>query len=173
EHVGLKTTRIRSLGGEQIVCSNTELLKQTIQNYKRMELRRIAFRFVVAYGADDSQIQAIVQNVRKTIEGMEHTRFDRAHLLQFVPRGLEFEVVYYVLSADYNVYMNLQQEINLAILRHLHSLGLEFGREEMRMHYPDTRAIPLEVQAHAGLFAVEDGDRDAERGNSSPSPEHR
>src|SRR5690606_19566701 len=137
EHVGLKTTRIRSLGGEQIVCSNTELLKQTIQNYKRMELRRIAFRFVVAYGADDGQIQAIVQNVRKTIEGMELTRFDRAHLLQFVPRGLEFEVVYYVLSADYNVYMDLQQEINLAILRHLQGLGLEFGREEMRMHYPD------------------------------------
>ena len=171
EHVGLKTTRIRSLGGEQIVCSNTELLKQTIQNYKRMELRRIAFRFVVAYGADDGQIQAIVQNLRKTIEGMELTRFDRAHLLQFVPRGLEFEVVYYVLSADYNVYMDLQQEINLAILRHLQGLGLEFGREEMRMHYPDTRAIPLEVQAPSGLFAT--GDGDTEGGSFSSGPEHR
>jgi len=61
EHVGLKTTRIRSLGGEQIVCSNTELLKQTIQNYKRMELRRIAFRFVVAYGARAEQAQGTAE----------------------------------------------------------------------------------------------------------------
>lgn len=136
EHVGLKTTRIRSLGGEQIVCSNTELLKQTIQNYKRMDLRRIAFRFVVAYGASAEQVQAIDQTIRQHIDSLELTRFDRAHLLQFVERGLEFEVVYYVLSADYNVYMDIQQDINLAIMRAVHAQGLEFGRGEMRVHAP-------------------------------------
>lgn len=136
EHVGLKTTRIRSLGGEQIVCSNTELLKQTIQNYKRMELRRIAFRFVVAYGAAAKDVQAIVTAVRKHIQAMDKARFDRAHLLQFAERGLEFEVVYYVLSADYNVYMDLQQDINLAIMQAVHGHGLEFGRSEMRVHPP-------------------------------------
>jgi len=134
EHVGLKTTRIRSLGGEQIVCSNTELLKQTIQNYKRMDLRRIAFRFVVAYGARPEQVQAIDQAVRQHIERIELARFDRVHLLQFVERGLEFEVVYYALSADYNVYMDIQQDINLAIMRAVHAQGLEFGRGEMRVH---------------------------------------
>mgnify|MGYP001291936735 CR=1 FL=1 len=136
EYVGLKTTRIRSLGGEQIVCSNTELLKQTIQNYKRMDLRRIAFRFVVAYGATAAQIETIVRTVRKHIEGIDMAKFDRAHLLQFVERGLEFEVVYYVLSADYNVYMDIQQDINLAIMRAVQSQGLEFGRNEMRVHHP-------------------------------------
>jgi len=136
EFVGLKTTRIRSLGGEQIVCSNTELLKQTIQNYKRMELRRVAFRFVVAYGATAEQVKAIDSAVREHIEKTEKARFDRAHLLQFVERGLEFEVVYYVLSADYNVYMDIQQDINLAIMRAVHRQGLEFGRGEMRVHRP-------------------------------------
>ncbi|HLT98549.1 MAG TPA: mechanosensitive ion channel family protein [Burkholderiaceae bacterium] len=137
EYVGLKTTRIRSLGGEQIVCSNTELLKQTIQNYKRMDLRRIAFKFVVAYGATAEQIQTITAAVRAHIERMEQAKFDRAHLLQFAERGLEFEVVYYVLSADYNVYMDIQQDINLAIMNVVHAQGLEFGRGEMRVHYPD------------------------------------
>lgn len=137
EHVGLKTTRIRSLGGEQIVYSNTELLKQTIQNYKRMELRRIAFRFVVAYGATAGQVQAIVAAVRTHIGSIENARFDRAHLFQFVERGLEFEVVYYVLSADYNVYMDIQQDINLAIMHAVHGQGLEFGRSEMRVHRPE------------------------------------
>lgn len=134
EHVGLKTTRIRSLGGEQVVCSNTELLKQTIQNYKRMQLRRIAFRFVVAYGATGEQALGIVTDVRSYIESLGNARYDRAHLLQFAERGLEFEVVYYVLSADYNVYMDLQQDINLAIMEAVHSRGLEFGRSEMRLH---------------------------------------
>lgn len=134
EYVGLKTTRIRSLGGEQVMCSNTELLKQTIQNYKRMALRRVAFRFVVAYGATEQQVESITQAVRAHIESLELARFDRAHLLQFVERGLEFEVVYYVLSADYNVYMDMQQGINLAIMRAVHGQALEFGRGEMRVH---------------------------------------
>jgi small-conductance mechanosensitive channel len=136
EHVGLKTTRIRSLGGEQIVCSNTELLKQTIQNYKRMELRRIAFRFVIAYGAELAKAQAIIPSVKKAIVSIEGTRFDRAHLLQFSERGLEYEVVYYVLSSDYNRYMDIQQEINFSIMRQIQEEGLEFGRAEMRVHYP-------------------------------------
>lgn len=140
EHVGLKSTRIRSLGGEQIVCSNTELLKQTIQNYKRMELRRIAFRFVVAYGAKLDQAQAIVANVKKAIMAIEGTRFDRAHLLQFSERGLEYEVVYYVLSSDYTRYMDIQQEINFSIMHQIQEEGLEFGRAEMRVHYPADQA---------------------------------
>lgn len=134
EHVGLKTTRIRSLGGEQIVCSNQELLKQTIQNYKRMELRRIAFRFIVSYhtGADDAE--ALSDAVKQLISDIEGTRFDRAHLLQFSDRGLEYEVVYYVLSADYNRYMDIQQRINLGIMRELEGRGLGFGWQEINVH---------------------------------------
>jgi len=134
EHVGLKTTRIRSLGGEQIVCSNTELLKQTIQNYKRMDLRRVAFRFSVAYGADAGQAEEIARAVKALIQAQDGTRFDRAHLLQFTERGLEYEVVYYVLSADYNRYMDIQQAINLGIMREVADRGLTFGRSEMKVY---------------------------------------
>ncbi|HUH39459.1 MAG TPA: mechanosensitive ion channel family protein, partial [Castellaniella sp.] len=137
EYVGLKTTRIRSLGGEQIVCSNTELLKQTIQNYKRMDLRRIAFRFIVAYGASAAQAESISKTVKDIVSAHEGTRFDRAHLLQFSERGLEFEVVYYVLSADYNRYMDIQQSINLEIMRALEDQGLQFGRSEMRVRWTE------------------------------------
>src|SRR5690606_17300699 len=135
EHIGLKTTRIRSLGGEQIVCSNTELLKQTIQNYKRMQLRRIAFRFTVAYGAGAQQAEEIAHAVKALIDKEEGTRFDRAHLFQFTERGLEYEVVYYVLSADYNRYMDIQQAVNLGIMREVAARGQTFGRGEMRVYH--------------------------------------
>ncbi|HWL27749.1 MAG TPA: mechanosensitive ion channel family protein, partial [Burkholderiaceae bacterium] len=135
EHVGLKTTRIRSLGGEQIVCSNTELLKQTIQNYKRMDLRRIAFQFSVAYGASANDAEGLASAIKQIIERIEGTRFDRAHLLALGERGLNYEVVYYVLSADYNRYMDIQQAINLGIMRELEQRGMQFGRREMQVHY--------------------------------------
>lgn len=133
EHVGLKTTRIRSLGGEQIVCSNTELLKQTIQNYKRMDLRRIAFRFTLSYRTNAAEASEIPGRLKTLIAGTEDTRFDRAHLLQFAERGLEYEVVYYVLSADYNRYMDIQQRINLAIMRELEERKICFGWQELNV----------------------------------------
>src|SRR5690554_4662873 len=136
EHVGLKTTRIRSLGGEQVVCSNTELLKQTIQNYKRMDLRRIAFRFNLAYATSIQNAQEMPAFVQTLITGIEDTRFDRAHLLQFGERGLEYEVVYYVLSADYNKYMDIQQTINFGIMQELERRGASFGWEEINVHRP-------------------------------------
>lgn len=130
EHIGLKTTRIRSLGGEQIVCSNTELLKQTIQNYKRMDLRRIVFGFAVSYRTSQQQLERVAADVRARIEQCRDTRFDRAHFARFGDRGLEFEVVYYVLLADYNRYMDIQQSLNLGILEDLERQGVELARPE-------------------------------------------
>src|SRR5690606_26890961 len=116
EHIGLKTTRIRSLGGEQIVCSNTELLKQTIQNYKRMQQRRIVFGFTLSYRTSPEDAAAVPDIVRRQIEASSDTRFDRAHFASFGESGLVFEAVYYVMSADYNRYMDIQQQINLGLL---------------------------------------------------------
>jgi small-conductance mechanosensitive channel len=164
EHVGLKTTRIRSLGGEQIVCSNTELLKQTIQNYKRMDLRRIAFQFSVAYGASASDAEDLASAIKHIIQGIEGTRFDRAHLLALGERGLNYEVVYYVLSADYNRYMDIQQAINLGIMRELEKRGMQFGRREMQVHYD---ARPDESGESVGV----DRGVDFRKGfSSAPSP---
>ena len=127
EHVGLKTTRIRSLGGEQIVMSNTELLKNTVSNYKRLVERRIAFRFGVSYGTTPEQAEAIPGLLRGIIGASDKLRFDRVHFAAFGESSLDYEVVYIVLDPDYKLYMDEQQRINLAMMREFARLGVEFA----------------------------------------------
>ncbi len=127
ELVGLKTTRIRALSGEQVVMSNTELLKNIINNYKRLVERRIVFKFGITYGAAPEQVEQIPAIVRRIVEGQEGARFDRAHFQAFGESSLDFEVVYIVLSPDYNRYMDLQQTINLQLMRELAALGVDFA----------------------------------------------
>lgn len=127
EHIGLKTTRIRSLSGEQVVCSNADLLHETLHNYKRMEERRIAFRFGVTYATPPATMRKIGGVVAEIIKGIESTRFDRAHFLAFDDYQLTFEVVYYVLKADYSLYMDVQQEINLQLMERLAAMEVDFA----------------------------------------------
>ena len=134
EHIGLKTTRIRSLGGEQIVCSNTELLKQTIQNYKRMQQRRIVFSLRVSYKTDVERAATVPGIVRDRITEQSDVRFDRAHLARFGDSALEYEAVYYLMSADFNRYMDTQQAINLGIMRSLKDAGIALALPESIVH---------------------------------------
>src|SRR5690606_4472235 len=122
-----RSTRIRALSGEQIVISNTELLKQTINNYKQMLERRIVFKFRVGYDTTAAQAEEISRVVERVIRANEKVRFDRAHLLAFGAEALEYEVVYIVLDPSYNIYMDIQQRINLALMRELEGLGVTFG----------------------------------------------
>jgi len=135
EHIGLKTTRLRSLGGEQIVCSNTILLQQTIHNYKRMQQRRIVFKFGINYGTPAEKVRQIGGMVQRIIEGVPDTRFDRAHFLSFDESQLTFEVVYFVLSADYNKYMDIQQEINLQLMAQLEQKQIRFAFPMRRVEF--------------------------------------
>ncbi|MDK2972223.1 MAG: hypothetical protein PWP23_1978 [Candidatus Sumerlaeota bacterium] len=127
ERIGIKTTRIRSLGGEQIIVSNADLLDSRIRNYRRMQERRVVFPFGVLYQTPLEKLQKIPTIVKEIIEGIEKTRFDRAHFKRFADSALEFEVVYYVLDKDYNVYMDIQQEINLELFRRLKEEGVDFA----------------------------------------------
>lgn len=127
EYVGLKSTRIRALSGEQIVTSNTALLKQVIHNYKRLKERRILFGFGVTYDTPAERVAEIPQLVRDIIGARERLRFDRAHMKGFGDSSLDFEVVYFVLEPDYNVYMDEQQAINLALMRELAARGVQFA----------------------------------------------
>ncbi|WP_311223216.1 MULTISPECIES: mechanosensitive ion channel family protein [unclassified Acidovorax] len=140
QQIGVKTTRISALSGEQVVMSNTDLLKQTINNYRYMRERRILFNFRVPYGTSAETAEAIPQAVRRIIEAEPNARFDRAHLQAFGDHGLTYEVVYIVLDAGYNVYMDLQQKINLALMRELQSLDLAFAIPERRVHVADLPA---------------------------------
>jgi small-conductance mechanosensitive channel len=127
ENIGLKTTRIRSLSGEQIVFSNSDLLNSRVRNYKRMFERRVVFSFGVVYDTPPDKLAEIGAWVREIIEGIDQTRFDRAHFNAFGDSALNFEVVYYVLNSDYNAYMDIQQAINIALYRRFESEKVEFA----------------------------------------------
>jgi small-conductance mechanosensitive channel len=127
EHIGLKTTRVRSLFGEQIVMSNNDLLKSRIHNYKRMFNRRITFALGVVYQTSFDKLRAIPQMIKEIIERQESARFDRAHFKEYGDFSLNFEIVYYVLSPDYNLYMDVQQKINLEIFHRFEEEGIEFA----------------------------------------------
>ncbi|QBE65744.1 mechanosensitive ion channel family protein [Pseudoduganella lutea] len=127
EYVGLKTTRLRSLGGEQIVFSNTDLLKSRIRNYQHMEQRRVVFGFGAGYDTTAEQVLAIPAIVRDIVEALPDVRFDRAHFKAYSPSSLDFEVVFYVTTPDYTVYMDRQQAINVALLQRLRAEGIAFG----------------------------------------------
>jgi len=127
EHVGVKTTRIRSLSGEQVIIANGDLLKSRIRNYKRLRERRVLFGFGVVYGTPYEKLSKAAGIVREIIKSIEKTRFDRAHFKQFGESSLDFEVVYYVLDGDYNLYMDIQQKINLTMLQRFSEEGIEFA----------------------------------------------
>ncbi len=133
EHIGLKTTRIRALGGEQIIFSNTDLLKSRVRNLRRMAERRVVFNVGITYDTPADKVEQLPGIIRSIIEASEHTRFDRAHFARFMDSSLEFEVVYYMTTNDYLTYMNTQQQVNLALLR-------RFNAEKIAFAFP-TRTI--------------------------------
>ncbi|MBN1938186.1 MAG: mechanosensitive ion channel family protein [Candidatus Aminicenantes bacterium] len=135
EHVGLKTTRIRSLGGEQVIISNGDLLKSRIKNYKRMIERRVVFTIGVTYQTPAEKLAAIPAVIRNIIEARDNARFDRAHFREFGDFALLFEAVYYVISPDYGVYMDVQQEINLALFRAFAAEGIEFAYPTQTLYF--------------------------------------
>jgi small-conductance mechanosensitive channel len=127
EKIGLRTTRLKALGGEQLVFANGELLKSRIQNFKRMQERRIVFKFGVEYSTPYEELQAIPSIVREILEAREGARLDRAHFASFGDFSLNYEVVYFVSSPDYNEYMDHQQVINLALVKAFADRGIAFA----------------------------------------------
>lgn len=136
EYIGIKTTRLRALQGEEIVISNQELTNAQIQNFKKMSERRVVINFGVTYETPDNKIKKINGIIEKIIEDTSNARFDRVHFKNFGDSALGFEVVYYVESGDYNEYMNVNQEIHFAILE-------KFRKEKISMAYP-TQTIFIE-----------------------------
>ena len=127
ENVGPKTTRVRSLDGELLVFSNADLLKSRVRNFKRMFERRIQFCIAVNYDTPADKLRRIPGWLREAVDAQPKTRFDRAHFKSYGDWALDFEVVYYVLDADYNLYMDVQQSLNLAIYERFSAEGVEFA----------------------------------------------
>lgn len=127
EHIGLKTTRIRSLSGEQLIFSNSDLLSSRIRNYKRMQERRVVFGVGVIYQTPKDKLEIIPGIIREIIESKNQTRFDRAHFKEFGNFSLNFEIVYWIHTPDYNIYMDIQQAINLELFQKFQENGIEFA----------------------------------------------
>jgi len=127
EHIGIKTTRIRSLGGEELVFSNTDLTNSRLRNYKRMGKRRVIFKLGVTYQTPLAKLKKIPGIVENIIRNVKDTTFDRTHFREYGDFNLVIEIVYYVMSRDYNVYMDIQQEINFGIKGAFEKEGIEFA----------------------------------------------
>ncbi|MCK4905445.1 mechanosensitive ion channel family protein [bacterium] len=127
EYIGIKTTRIRSLGGEMLIFSNSDLTDSRLRNYKLMEKRRVAFKLGVVYQTPLKQLKEMPKIIENIIKNIKDTTFDRAHFFSYGDFSLIFEVVYYVISPDYNKYMDVQQEINFCIKEDFEKRGIEFA----------------------------------------------
>ncbi|HEX9722506.1 MAG TPA: mechanosensitive ion channel family protein [Candidatus Paceibacterota bacterium] len=127
QHIGIKSTRIQSLWGEQIIIANKDLTEARVKNYKRMENRRLVFEFGVTYQTPAEKLRKIPEIVQEIVHGIELAAVDRAHFKKFGDSALVFEVMYHVDSPDYNQYMDVQQEINLQLKERLEKEGIEFA----------------------------------------------
>ncbi|MGH8197891.1 MAG: mechanosensitive ion channel family protein [Steroidobacteraceae bacterium] len=142
ERIGIKSTHLRSLSGELIVLSNGDLLKSRVRNYGRMFERRVVFSVGIVYETPRARIGEVPGILEQAIRAQDKTRFDRAHFKEFGDFALIYEAVYYVLEADYNVYMNIQQAINLRIVDEFASRGIEFA-------YPTSKQWNVNLPAPA------------------------
>lgn len=125
--IGIRSTRIKTLRGEELVISNNELTSTRIHNFKKMDYRRIAFAIGVTYETPSKKLEKIPGIIQKVIEAQKKTRFDRTHFKNFGDFSLNYEIIYFLDTTDYAEYMDTQQEINLGIKRAFEKEGIEFA----------------------------------------------
>jgi small-conductance mechanosensitive channel len=135
EHIGIKTTRIRSLSGEQLIISNTDLVNSRINNYKRMKQRRINFSFGLTYDTPLEKLKKVPGIVEEIIKSIDKTEFDRTFFTEFAASSLLFQVVYFVKDSDYKIYQGIQQQINFQLKEKLEELGLSFAFPTQTIHF--------------------------------------
>jgi small-conductance mechanosensitive channel len=151
EHIGLKTTRVRGLGGEQVVFSNGELLKSRIHNHKRMQTRRVAFVLRVAYGTSQDKLCRIPRIVREVVTSKPNIDFERAHFFMWGDWSLNYEVVYHYRSPDYLLHMDAQQDIFLEIYRRFEEEGIQFAQPVSVLHLADPALSKAMRSADPGM----------------------
>ena len=141
EHIGMKTTRLRALGGEQLIFSNTDLTGSRINNYKTLEQRRVLFTIRVTYQTSSEKCKAIPLLIKTIVESMPGTTFSRTHFISYGTYCLNFEVAYFILSSDYDKYMDINQAVNLRIKEEFDKQGIAFAYPTQTLNMPDTSAV--------------------------------
>lgn len=133
--VGLRSTQVRSLGGEQLIFANSDLAKSRIKNFKRMTERRVVFKVGVNYETPYDLVADVPRMIKEAVEGAGDVRLDRAHFQSFGDFALVFETVYYVLAPDYNTYADIQQRINLSLMKSFQDKGIGFAYPTTMLHF--------------------------------------
>jgi small-conductance mechanosensitive channel len=170
ERVGVKTTRLRSLSGELIIFSNSDLLKSRMRNYKQMYERRVSYNLNVAYGARTEQLEALPGFLKQSIEANTPVRFDSVHFKEFGEWAIVFEVVYYVLSPDNGLAMDIQQKINLDIHRYFAANGLDFAHPVRTLQAAQGAVLPVKVAPEQTAAPANEPARTQQRGDKSWTP---
>lgn len=127
EKIGIKTTRIRTVNGDQLICSNSDLTNSRINNFKRLENRSIVFTLRVEYSTSIETLQDIPGIVKAIIDQQEKVKFGRGHLAALGESSLNFEFVYNVLSPEYGVYMDVQHAIYMNIVKSFKERNIVFA----------------------------------------------
>ena len=140
ERIGISNTRLRSINGEQIIISNADLLKARVHNFGRMYERRVVFTIGVLYDTPRETLSRIPAILEAAVRAHEKTRFERSHFSAYGEAALQFETVYFVLDADYLLYANIQQAINLEILEQFERLSIGFAYQTRVALAPAPRA---------------------------------
>jgi small-conductance mechanosensitive channel len=135
EHIGLKTTRIRSLGGEQIIMSNSDLLGSRIRNMKRMHERRSNFFISLPHESTPEEIKRAVEIITAVVLSKKQIRFDRCHFFRITTHSLDIEVVYFVLTDDYNIHMDIQQSILLDVHQVFRAENIDYAYPVQKTHF--------------------------------------
>jgi small-conductance mechanosensitive channel len=138
QHIGMKSTRIKSLQGEEVVVSNKELTTATIQNFKKMERRRVVFTFGITYETSTDTMKTIPNTIATIFDSIEKAELDRAHFKSFDDSALSFEVVYFVLSSDYALYMDIQQELNYRVKDAFDEKGISMAYPTQTLYIENT-----------------------------------
>lgn len=140
EKIGLKTTRIRSLGGEQIIFSNSDLLGTRIRNYKRMHERRVLSVLHLPIHTPSDKLKTAVSIISAIIRTKHRTRFERCHF-KGITTTVEIETVYWVLSDDYDLHMDIQQDILFDIKNAFEGEGIGFAYPTSTVHVLPTEVV--------------------------------
>lgn len=127
ERIGIKTSHIRSISGEQLIIPNAELVKSTIKNIKRLERRGVNFKLNVRYDTPKEKLEHLPQLIKEIINKQQHGNFDRCHLVAFGDFSLAYEVLYFIDNSDYKIYLDIQQNIYLEIMNAFAVQGIDFA----------------------------------------------
>lgn len=134
EKVGIKSTRIKTLQGEELVLANSEITSARINNYRVMETRRVAMNIGVVYETPLEKLKEIPQIIQKIIDDEEFANFERVHLETLADYALIYELVFHITDKEYTTYMKTKQSVNFKIIEEFEKHGIEFAYPTQQLY---------------------------------------